>query len=141
MGLVDRGRGGTWAAQQTTPGASDGGFLGLTFIVRAARADPTPISDPLTQQRQHVLGRQVRRRQDRRSRLLEDLRPRQGGGLKGKVRIADHRFARGDVLQADLKRSNVRLDRVALKRAESTAKDRDVADRALQNLCRLEGST
>ncbi len=141
MGLGDRGRRGTWAAHETNPAASDGGFFGLTFIVRAAGAYLAPISDPLTQQRQHVLGRQVRCGQHRGPRLLENLRPRERGGLKGKISISDHRFARGDVLQTDLKRSNVRLDRVPLERPQPAAKNRNIVDRALQDLRRLEGST
>ncbi len=63
---------------------------------------------------------------------MENLRPRERGGLKGEISISDHRFARGDVLQANLKRSNVRLDRVALERPQPAAKNRNIGDRTLR---------
>ena len=93
-------------------------------------------SSSLLEEREHILSRGIRRRQDRGTGLGENLRPREFGSLVREVGIADLRFGRRDVLQTDLKTSHISLERIPLERTETSPKHRDFGDGTLQNITR-----
>src|SRR5688572_21602661 len=89
------------------------------------------------QQRQHALRRGVGGGEDGGAGLREDLGAGHRGGFGGEVGVADAALAGRHVLHRHAQAVHVRLQRVLLERAETTAQDRDLLDRLLDDLAGL----
>ena len=66
--------------------------------------------------------------------LAEDLGPRQLGGLRGEIGVADRGLGRSRVLQRDTQTVDRRSDRVLLERTEASTEGRDLLDGLVDDL-------